>query len=59
MGRVCDHYGRVKGHPRLYVVDGALMPGSTTPANPAFTIAAIAERCLEEIIGTDIRQGLA
>lgn len=55
MGMVCDDYGRVGGHPGLYVVDGALMPGSTTPTNPAFTIAAIAERCLEKIVAADIR----
>jgi len=55
MGRVCDDSGRALGHPGLYVVDGALMPGSTTPTNPAFTIAAIAERSLDRIIATDIR----
>jgi len=55
MGEVCDDYGRVKGYGGLYVVDGALMPGSTTPTNPAFTIAAIAERCLEDIVGNDLR----
>ncbi len=55
MGSVCDDCGRLSGHPGLYVVDGSLLPGSTTPANPAFTIAAIAERCLERIIAADIR----
>ena len=29
MGRVCDFFGRVKGHPGLYVVDAAFIPGST------------------------------
>jgi cholesterol oxidase len=55
MGSVCDDHGRLLGHPGLYVVDGALIPGSTTPTNPAFTIAAIAERCLDRIVADDIR----
>jgi cholesterol oxidase len=55
MGNVCDHEGRVAGHPHLYVVDGALLPGSSTCTNPAFTIAAIAERCLERIVATDLK----
>jgi cholesterol oxidase len=54
MGKVCDPEGRVAGHPHLYVVDGALLPGSSTCTNPALTIAAIAERCLDRIIASDI-----
>ena len=53
MGKACDYHGRVHGHAKLYVMDGALMPGSTACANPAFTIAAIAERNIEAIIATD------
>lgn len=53
MGTVCDDYGRVNGHPRLYVVDGALIPGSSTCVNPALAIAALAERCLESIVKQD------
>ena len=34
MGMVCDEFGRVNGYPGLYVVDGALIPGSTTCVNP-------------------------
>jgi cholesterol oxidase len=34
----------------LYVVDGAAIPGSSGSANPALTIAANAERMMEEII---------
>jgi cholesterol oxidase len=56
MGKVCDVEGRVEGHRHLYVVDGALLPGSSTCTNPALTIAAIAERCLERIIATDIKK---
>jgi cholesterol oxidase len=54
MGTTCDTEGRVEGYSGLYVVDGALLPGSSTCTNPAFTIAAIAERCLERILTKDI-----
>ena len=55
MGQVCDDSGRIAGHQNLYVVDGALIPGSSTCVNPALTIAAIAERCLDKIIAEDIK----
>jgi len=38
--------GEVFGHPGLYVLDGAVLPGATG-ANPSSTIAAVAERCIE------------
>jgi cholesterol oxidase len=57
ISQVCDDCGRVKGHPGLYVVDGALMPGSTTCVNPVLTIAAVAERCLDRILTEDIVSG--
>lgn len=53
MGRACDHYGRVNNYKRLYVNDSALIPGSTAGANPSFTVAAIAERNIENIIAHD------
>jgi cholesterol oxidase len=55
MGKACDDYGRVSGYKGLYVVDGALIPRGTAAANPALTIAAIAERCMDRIIKEDIR----
>ncbi len=54
MGEACDLYGRVAGYQGLYVVDGALIPGSAACCNPAFTIAAFAERCMEHIVANDI-----
>jgi len=53
VGKACDFEGRVKRHPGLYVVDGALIEGNTGLANPSFTIAALAERCMDRIISRD------
>ncbi len=50
LGKACDRYGRVEGYKNLYVVDGALIPGSSGCTNPSFTIAALAERCMERIV---------
>jgi cholesterol oxidase len=52
LGQVTDNYGRVKGHPGLYVMDGAAIPGSTGSVNPSLTISALAERNIEEIISS-------
>lgn len=51
---VCDSYGRVHGHPGLYVVDGSLVPGATPAGNPFWTIAALAERCMDRIVADDL-----
>ncbi|WP_444980684.1 GMC oxidoreductase [Nocardia shimofusensis] len=50
LGKATDEYGRVHGHPGLYVVDGAMIPGSTGTVNPSLTIAALAERNIERIL---------
>jgi cholesterol oxidase len=34
----------------LYVIDGASIPGAAGAANPALTVAANAERMMEQII---------
>lgn len=39
------------GHPGLYVLDGAILPGATG-AKPSMTIAAVAERCIEGVVRT-------
>lgn len=46
---VCDAYGEAFGHPGLWVVDGALMPGPVGP-NPALTIAALADRAADRMV---------
>lgn len=46
---VVDSYGEVFNYPGLYIVDGAVAPGPVG-SNPAFTIAAIANRCADHLI---------
>jgi cholesterol oxidase len=53
LGQACDGYGRLAGHRGLYVVDSALIPGSTGACNPALTVAALAERCMAHIVAND------
>lgn len=53
LGEACDLYGRVHGYARLYVMDGSLLPGSCATANPSLTIAALAERNIENILAAD------
>lgn len=54
IGTVCDVAGRVHGQRGLYVLDGALMPGTTAACNPSMTIAAIVERATDDLVGQDI-----
>ncbi len=44
-----DVDGEVHGHPGLYVLDGAILPGATG-VNPSHTITAVAERCVQTAI---------
>jgi cholesterol oxidase len=50
LGKACDFYGRVKGYKGLYVTDAALIPGSAGCGNPGWTIGAIVERCMDNIL---------
>jgi cholesterol oxidase len=46
---VVNSWGEVYNYPGLYVADGSVMPGPTG-ANPALTIAALADRFAEHVI---------
>lgn len=45
---VTDHYGRVHGHPGLWVMDGSLHV-TNGGVNPVLTILALAYRCSDEL----------
>ncbi|WP_194411608.1 GMC oxidoreductase [Microbacterium cremeum] len=46
---VVDSWGESFGHPGLFVVDGAAVPGPVGP-NPSLTIAAMADRVVEHVL---------
>ena len=52
----------LRGHPGIFVTDGAAVPGALT-VNPALTIAALAERAMPGIVralqerGVDVKYG--
>jgi len=50
IGRATDWVGRVVGYPKLYVLDGSLIPGTVGGANPSLSITALAERSIAAII---------
>lgn len=54
MGSTCDLEGRVLGQRGLYVLDGALLPGTAAACNPSMTIAAVAERAMKRIVANDV-----
>jgi cholesterol oxidase len=54
IGQATDLYGRVNNYPRLYVLDASLLPRMAGAVNPALTVAALAERCIERIIRDDM-----
>jgi choline dehydrogenase-like flavoprotein len=55
-----DDTNELRNHPGIFVTDGSAVPGALT-VNPAFTIAAIAERAVPNIVraaqarGVDVR----
>ena len=53
LGEASDMYGRVNGYKNLYCVDGSMLPGLCGGVNPALTISALAERCLDNIVKND------
>lgn len=50
MGYACNNFGELYGTPNVFVVDGALIPGSSGAANPSLTIGANAERIMEYLV---------
>jgi choline dehydrogenase-like flavoprotein len=57
-----DDRHELRGHPGIFVTDGSAVPGALT-VNPAFTIAALAERAIPGIVraaqerGVDVKYG--
>ncbi len=49
---VVDPWGRVYGHRGLWIADGSVMPGPVG-VNPSFTIAAMADRFADAMLGVD------
>ncbi len=50
-GGVVDEFGKVHGYEGLYVLDGSIVPTSLG-VNPSKTIAALAERGVEQLIAS-------
>ena len=50
MAGVAGPYGEVFGEPGLHVAGGSVMPGPVG-ANPSLTIAALADRCADRMVG--------
>ena len=53
-----DETHELRGHPGIFVTDGASVPGALT-VNPAFTIAALAERAVPGIVEAVRERGIA
>ncbi len=52
-----DDAHELRGHPGIFVTDGSSVPGALT-VNPAFTIAALAERAVPGIVEAVARRGV-
>ncbi len=52
-----DDRHELRGHPGVFVTDGSSVPGGLT-VNPAFTIAALAERAVPGIVGALRERGV-
>ncbi|CAB3749366.1 GMC oxidoreductase [Paraburkholderia humisilvae] len=50
IGQTCDENGEVFGCRNLFVMDGALIPGSAGCTNPSMTIAALAEHNMDRFL---------
>jgi cholesterol oxidase len=51
LGAVTDCDGQVQGYPNLFVIDSALIPGSTGAVPPSLTVTALADRCVTTALG--------
>ena len=51
LGKACHTNGELRGCRGLYAMDGSLIEGAAGLVNPALTIAALAERCMDRVIG--------
>jgi cholesterol oxidase len=49
---VVDPWGRVYGQPGLWIADGSVIPGPVG-VNPSFTVAALADRFADALLGLD------
>jgi cholesterol oxidase len=57
LGIATDSFGRLSEYPGIYVLDGALLPeGNSGAANPALTIAALAERTMARVV-SEVAEG--
>jgi choline dehydrogenase-like flavoprotein len=53
-----DDRHELRNHPGIFVTDGSAVPGALT-VNPAFTIAALAERAMPSIVAAARERGIA
>ena len=53
-----DDRHELRGHPGIFVTDGSAVPGALT-VNPAFTIAALAERAVPAIVRAAQERGVS